>query len=611
MKYSDRTKRPVATAPDYARIPDELKAMRRWVLWRFDWSVKGGSWAKVPYRPNGQRASSTDESQWSSFESAVLALEQTKSSYDGIGFVFAAGDGLAGIDLDNCVTTEDGEFRLTPFAVRVVGRLDTYTEFSPSLTGLHLIGKAATVTAVKTAYEGNDFEMYGTGRYFTFTGRTWEDEPRALRDISAEATEISAYFAKVRDSKAPVQTAEHLGDLSIDARVGLALKKSHRARRLYDGDISEYGGDDSRADMALLNLLAPYSDGRADVLDKMFRSSSLFRPKWDDRRGDRTYGELSVDKCLDNPNRVYASVRSATFSNPDSYESRKVHRYSFDDVWEKAMEFRANGEARGVETGWAELDEFYRPVKRSLALVTGKPGSGKSTWLDVLAYNIAVLHGWKFTFASFETLPIERHILNLCQIHLKKPTFQFVDGAARDYEMESARVALKDMFRFILPPDDQMDINSLLAFVDDDIRDHGISGFVLDPFTEVDIATELYAKRSETHAIKDVLISVQNFTRRREIATWIIAHPTKPNKETFVDGRPTLSAVSGSQNFYNKIDFGIVVDRDKSDTTTVYVDKVRNDINGYVGKVAFSFDKYSKLYTPYKPPAADEDGGFF
>lgn len=594
-KHTDRSKRPDAANPDYSMVPVEIRSLRQWVMWRFDWSVKEGNWAKVPYRIDGKRGSSTNPLDWSTFESCITTFEQSKSKYDGIGFVFSKDNDFIGIDLDDCVQKDpDTEtFSLTPFAQLATEKLNTYTELSPSLTGLHFIGRSSVLEAVKTTHSGNKIEMYGQGRYFTFTGISWQLEPLPIQNIESYAQEILSFYKTRQPTPSlPLNIPKH--NLSIEERIDLAIKRDS-VKKLFNGDISEYNGDDSVADMALCSYLAYYCEGRSEILDAMFRKSQLLRPKWDERRGDGTYGSLTINKILSSQ-REYLSLKK-TNNTSSSYDSRKMRRFTFNDLWDKALIYRSSGEAMGVTTGWYEMDKHYRPALRDLTVVTGIPGSGKSTWLDVLTYNIAMKNKWQFTYASFETLPLERHVLNLCQIHLGKPTFKFLKDVqvATDEEMELARKEISEFFHFVLPDENEMDMFSILKYVDDDIKDYEIKGFVLDPFTEIDQTREKNVSQKEY--IRSILRALQDFTRRREIASWLVAHPTKPNGETFRNGRPTLYSIDGSSDFFNKPEWGLIVHRSESDKTTVYIDKVRNDIAGKRGEVDFEFDKHKKSYS--------------
>src|SRR5262249_31177727 len=116
------------------QIPEALKQKPHWVVWRYERRPgKNGAseWNKVPHDAcTGQTADTTDPATWASFAEAVAAYDQ--GGWDGIGFVFA-GDGVAGVDLDECLDPLTGS--LAEEAQRIVGELDSYTDVSPSGTG--------------------------------------------------------------------------------------------------------------------------------------------------------------------------------------------------------------------------------------------------------------------------------------------------------------------------------------------------------------------------------------------------------------------------------------------------------------------------------------------
>jgi len=144
-------------------IPEELKPRPQWVGWRLE--ERDGDVTKVPYTPRtGCKASTTDLMTWRTFEEAMAGLEQ----FDGVGFVFCSGDPYVGIDLDNCVDPETS--RIQPWALQIIEGLNSYTEFSPSGKGIHIIVKSKIPSAVKRA----EIEMYDTKRFFTITGHVVE-----------------------------------------------------------------------------------------------------------------------------------------------------------------------------------------------------------------------------------------------------------------------------------------------------------------------------------------------------------------------------------------------------------------------------------------------------
>ena len=113
-------------------VPTELRDLPHWVCWR--WAQRDGKQTKVPIDPNGGRhAKVNDPATWASCEVALEA--QTGLTCDGVGFVFVKGDGIVFIDFDHCRDPQTGG--IAPAAAEAVRSLDSYTEVSPSGTGLH------------------------------------------------------------------------------------------------------------------------------------------------------------------------------------------------------------------------------------------------------------------------------------------------------------------------------------------------------------------------------------------------------------------------------------------------------------------------------------------
>ena len=142
-------------------IPEELRVRPQWVVWK----AVGDKPDKVPYSARtGRRASSTDLLTWSTFEEALKAYEN--SDHAGLGFVFSSADPYTGIDLDNCVG-RDGEIAL--WALEIARYFDSYTEFSATGTGLHIIVRGDVPNRRKS-----DVEVYSSKRFFTVTGHVVE-----------------------------------------------------------------------------------------------------------------------------------------------------------------------------------------------------------------------------------------------------------------------------------------------------------------------------------------------------------------------------------------------------------------------------------------------------
>jgi hypothetical protein len=163
--------------PHFDTIPAELRRRPNWVLWASEPDESGGKPRKVPRRVASptQCASVVDPATWATFDDCVEAYSALTEDarwrplkIAGIGLVLV-GDGLVCVDLD-CAITPQG---LTPAAAKIVGKVATYTEVSPSGQGLHLwvLGELARALSSRT------LEAYDRARYICTTGQRFAGTP--------------------------------------------------------------------------------------------------------------------------------------------------------------------------------------------------------------------------------------------------------------------------------------------------------------------------------------------------------------------------------------------------------------------------------------------------
>lgn len=288
--------RPTAPRINVDGIPEEMKLYGRWVVWKLFWAEKRGKWTKVPFIATSpaQRASSTDPKTWHAFDHAVAAYEQGKC--DGIGFVL--GDGWTGFDADGTDATE--HLRL----------LNTYSERSPSGRGVHAIARGKKPG---TQCRDKQYELYDKDRYFTVTGDHIEGFPTTVEERTDEIAELYSLIFKTgndtaSDSKTPTDcnqggAVESLPDEQVLERARTA-KNGKKFTALLGGDCSSYGSQ-SEADMALCCHLAFWCRKDPVQIDRLFQRSLLMRAKWNERHGDRTYGQMTIDAAIAQTKEVY------------------------------------------------------------------------------------------------------------------------------------------------------------------------------------------------------------------------------------------------------------------------------------------------------------------
>jgi len=278
-------------------IPQDLRERPQWVLHR----------EKVPLQPDGSHASSTDLATWSAFEDVLSAAGNGK--YDGIGFVLSSGDPFVGFDLDDCI--QDGA--IEPWAVEIVERVASYTEVSPSGTGLHIIARGKLpVGGRKTVMPGGgELEVYSRDRYLTVTGDVLDKKHGAIEERGEEIKALYAeHFGHDRTNGTASPPAESGGGNGVEPAA--VIQKAKQAKnggaftRLWNGDTSAHGHDHSKADFALCSALAFWTGGDPEQMDALFRESGLMRPKWDEDRGAQTYGERTIRRALEAQSDFYS-----------------------------------------------------------------------------------------------------------------------------------------------------------------------------------------------------------------------------------------------------------------------------------------------------------------
>jgi len=174
--------KPKAMPVSFEEIPMALKMVPRWVLWDYVEIVDndGKKWKKLPVQPDGRAAKSNDPKTWTDFLTAQNAYQSGR--FDGVGFVFDGSDGLVGIDLDDCIDPDTGDFT-RPDSEAIARSLEGYMEVSPSGTGVKIFTRADLGYAHVDHEKG--LEVYPKGRYFTVTGRKVSgDIPNDLQDLS-------------------------------------------------------------------------------------------------------------------------------------------------------------------------------------------------------------------------------------------------------------------------------------------------------------------------------------------------------------------------------------------------------------------------------------------
>ncbi len=229
-------------------IPEELKALNQWVNWAGIWNAEKEKFSKPPMRANGRNASSTKPKDWTTLEKSLAALgragvykdnagERHHVTLDGIGLAGLGRTPYTGIDLDGCINPETGE--INPAARKIVETFDSYTEISPSGTGIRIFIKAEKPPSwcanKSDPSRATDIEVYDKGRYLTVTGNHLSGTPRT---IEARQDALDAFMRRYAppDKPKPVRTlyAGPAGERAIDLDEWLGRVGAGSLRQIRD-----------------------------------------------------------------------------------------------------------------------------------------------------------------------------------------------------------------------------------------------------------------------------------------------------------------------------------------------------------------------------------------
>ena len=210
------TQTPVVVPPVWENIPADLANRQQWLLWKFEakeGQVKPG---KIPYyvmggRRTGGQGDDRDRQRLATL--AVVRRAYERGGWTGIGFAFLPDDGLIGIDIDGAIDPVTGV--VTERCANIIKSCNSFTEYSPSGKGVHIIVHGTTETN-----KSNDIglEVFCGRQFFTFTANRYPDtvadvlpiDEGVLRRLHATIDEAKAIRqAATRPAPAPKPAAPH------------------------------------------------------------------------------------------------------------------------------------------------------------------------------------------------------------------------------------------------------------------------------------------------------------------------------------------------------------------------------------------------------------------
>lgn len=272
----------------------QVQPLPQWVVWRGE--VEDGKQKKIPYNPNYRqaRASVKLPKSWGNLDAALNALET--GNFSGVGFIITPP--LVLIDLDHSVLKETGEM-IDPQAAEIVKAINSYTEISPSRTGIHILVYGAVPGSVHST-----IELYRQDRFTTITLNHVPDTPISIESRQEELDTLYRQFAPPVPQRERQNTVGGVGTAQLSALPPEAARDKV-LQELVSGDMTRYGNDHHRADWHLLMKLLHWTGDNKTLAKAIFFASPLGqREKAKDtqgkgRRGNTTYVDRTIDRIIE------------------------------------------------------------------------------------------------------------------------------------------------------------------------------------------------------------------------------------------------------------------------------------------------------------------------
>ena len=366
--------------------------------------------------------------------------------------------------------------------------------------------------------------------------------------------------------------------LSIANGASTNIEESHEA---FDDWIQQAGeiiicGDTDRPGRRLVKLLIEQYQTRAKV-------TTLPQGKKDISEVYDAFGSREVQRII---------AEAQGISDADIYDLSE-HK-------EDILDIMMGNYDRGYEVGMGGLtDGIFHPTSEGgLIILTGRPNSGKTDFLNCLMAHLMYHNQKRVAFFSFEKPIKGKHVREIARIALGVRNTEDMDGAESPEEarMENRRVLdflsehMVDFDTKTRLPDSNYIIGMMEAMMNR--KKQKIDYLVIDPYVFINM-TEGGSRATETEKVRLMLTKLQAWSRTRHIWTVVVAHPRIQYKDGHEAFPPLdIYSVAGSAQWANLADFLLTVNRISKPEegkmfTIVEMLKVRDQEFCHPGKVYY------------------------
>lgn len=234
-----------------------------------------------------------------------------------------------------------------------------------------------------------------------------------------------------------------------------------------------------------------------------------------------------------------------------------------------------------------EFDAHLTFKRGETTFITGKPGDGKSTFLDFIISRLAYLHDWRVLILSVEKPDVGVHVTELIEKISRVNTTQM-----SSQELSNWLDWIEAHFIFIDLDEQELISTDIFEKVYEVNASHDIDGFVLD-----NIATLEDSGEDRNDVLNRIVSKITYMSKKCNLHSFVVAHP---RKLTTITGQVKPAKgydIAGTSNVYNKTDNGITVYRDEvKGEVMIDIWKVRWWYVGTTGKVYFNWVKNIRSY---------------
>jgi len=230
-----------------------------------------------------------------------------------------------------------------------------------------------------------------------------------------------------------------------------------------------------------------------------------------------------------------------------------------------------------------------------VSVVTALPGSGKTHLMAQIWNYVVGKYGLVALIASFECLPKPYYVR-----YLREFFARCREAEMSEKQLREADQYIRDHYRFLLHPQETPTLDWFLDVAAIAVQREGVKIIQLDPWNRLE--SQRGERETEPEYVARCLRSLSVFAKQFGVHVQIVAHPAK-RVSMRRELPPDLEDISGAMHWWNMIDQGFVVHRDKTwedgkryyDATFSHL-KARFEDLGYPCTMDVRFNPQSRVF---------------